>query len=273
MKYIKGLGDGVQRLERIAGHTRRFGRSIVGCTVGRMSRCLVLLVLVVSVALLFVMGTWRNNETGLIFSAFVQQVSTRNESGDGEANFSDPAPVINTSSPVISDLPIWKQRFEYLIEPSLDNRTNCDLVVLVTTRPNAIQRRQTIRNTWGGRFEKSGHVQVFFIFGRGILESSNSKDSISENLTKEAEENQDILLVDFQDTYANLSLKSYLGFSYAVDRYRTARFFMKADDDVVLYSDNILKYMARTGNKKEKNFYCHQYENAPVRRNPNDTKL
>lgn len=163
---------------------------------------------------------------------------------------------------VVWNVSIWKYPYEYLLQPSIPS-SKIDLVIFVTTRPAATERRLTIRQTWAARFKNVANVVVIFLYG---IKGKN-RDGAYQRAQEENRRFGDVLMVDFQDNYRNLSLKTYLGFDYVLKTYPGAKFFFKVDDDVVLFADNILRYLNSQDSGKRQ-FHCDVKTEAGVVRDP-----
>ncbi|GLH01105.1 Beta-1,3-galactosyltransferase brn [Gryllus bimaculatus] len=75
------------------------------------------------------------------------------------------------------------------------------LLMLVTSAPAHHERRQAIRETWGGRSEDA---RLVFVLGRGPEPATEP----SSEVMAEAQRHGDLLVEDFTDAYYNLTLKT-----------------------------------------------------------------
>lgn len=157
---------------------------------------------------------------------------------------------------------IWNYKFQYSIEPTRTNSSN-NLIILVTSRPESSIRRQIIRETWGKQFELHRGVKLIFFFGLS---------EISKKIETESNKYGDLLVANFDDTYYNLSLKSYLFLNYAIENYPKAELFLKTDDDVVLFSENVFNYLNKV-DTRGKILFCYQFKNSLAIRNKAEEKL
>ncbi|XP_033098040.1 beta-1,3-galactosyltransferase 1-like [Anneissia japonica] len=112
------------------------------------------------------------------------------------------------------------------------------LLVLVLTMHKNKNQRQVIRNTWSSPKEIEGKkIVTMFLLG-------NISDQTLVNLVrKENEIHSDILMEDFKDTYANLTLKTIMGMKWATMFCPQAKYVMKTDDDMFVHYGNIIKYL------------------------------
>ena len=121
------------------------------------------------------------------------------------------------------------------------------LLILVPSSPTNFERRDMIRKTWanatslrlttGKDFAEKLNWKVIFVLGR------RSPD-IDTKVVNEARENGDILIVDFQDSYQNLVVKTLTGFSWAMTV--NCSYVLKADDDVYVRAPRLLKWLSNS---------------------------
>jgi hypothetical protein len=130
-------------------------------------------------------------------------------------------------------------------------------------------KRNLIRKTWANKLLFS-LLRVAFIIGK-----SNDK-----NLQKEINNEQliynDLIQGNFIDAYRNLSFKSLIAWKWINKYCSNSKFIIKIDDDVVLNSYTLNKFMHNekylfykfdTSNLKN-SFICHYWKNAAVIRDP-----
>lgn len=97
-----------------------------------------------------------------------------------------------------------------LIEPSKCQKSN-DIVIMVHSKHDHFGHRETIRKTWGRdqSFEEvNPRVKRVFVLAKSDLEMTPEDMKPFED---EAESNGDVLFLDFQDTYRNLTYKHLSG--------------------------------------------------------------
>lgn len=180
------------------------------------------------------------------------------------------------SAPLVTDMStnkssIWTYPYKILVEPLSENETRIELIVLIVSRPESERSRQVIRETWASSF-RNDQTKLIFVLGINHLwkKASNTSyfTSINTSIIEEAKKFDDILWFDFQDSYQNLSLKTYLAFRYSVQRYINGVFFLKTDDDTMLFGYNIMNYLSAM-NSSRKSFYCFVFRNIGPQRNRN----
>jgi len=105
------------------------------------------------------------------------------------------------------------------------------LLVLASLVPGSDYRfaRNAIRETWGISLDCRSTNDpcpwnVVFLLGRSY------QDTLDSQIMEEARALNDILVGNFNDTYINLVIKLFMGFSWASKV--NCRFVLKADDDI-----------------------------------------
>ncbi|XP_044751522.1 beta-1,3-galactosyltransferase 6 [Coccinella septempunctata] len=124
---------------------------------------------------------------------------------------------------------------------------NPELIILILSAPNNIERRKVIRKTWLSlippdqeniRDSKKFKVKHFFAIGHLAL----NKDQLKE-IEKEQYEYNDILFIPIQDSYANLTLKVLKSFEWLNEQYDYGlgfKYVLKCDDDSFVRLDNFI---------------------------------
>ena len=92
---------------------------------------------------------------------------------------------------------------EVQIHPEKCQESGGTLVALVHSAPKNTKLRNALRDTWGST------IKTIFVLG--------SSTTYNEDIRKEAEEFQDILQLDFQDAYRNMTYKHLSGYHYMVE--------------------------------------------------------
>lgn len=134
-----------------------------------------------------------------------------------------------------------------------------DLVILVNSKINNFDRRDAIRNTWSS--EISENSSLLFLIGM------TQDYRLQSQIEKEVELYNDVIQVDLQDSYDNLTLKSIAMLQWLTDYCPCSKYYMKVDDDVYVNVENVLTELV---SRREKKFFlCHVFINAPPIRNNN----
>ena len=117
-----------------------------------------------------------------------------------------------------------------------------DLLVLITTIPDAIKARDALRNTWLSHTKNNtGIVRHVFLFGWGWSKQEQAQ------LRKESINYGDIIQYDYKDAYYNLSYKVMSGFKWALKHCLKANFILRTADDNFVNIPKILLWIKRYG--------------------------
>ena len=141
------------------------------------------------------------------------------------------------------------------------------LLILVHSRPGSWGKRAAIRQTWASAEMRQRHgFRVLFVFGDVRRhEADTLAKSLQHALEAESRQFGDILQTDFEDTYANVTLKALSGLDFATGEAKGAssnhgvrgtagekpafscrdafHYVAKVDDDVFLNINNVAKYL------------------------------
>ncbi|XP_064615332.1 beta-1,3-galactosyltransferase 5-like [Liolophura sinensis] len=115
------------------------------------------------------------------------------------------------------------------------------LLVIIESDIQKVEERRAIRNTWGSsgvtKVWANGaplkeEVRILFIFG-----VTNDPDGY-DIPAQESRKYGDVVQADFLDTYRNLTLKTTAAMKWASIYCSSAKFILKADDDVFIHIPN-----------------------------------
>ncbi|XP_054834591.1 beta-1,3-galactosyltransferase 4 [Eublepharis macularius] len=113
------------------------------------------------------------------------------------------------------------------------------LLVLVASAAGHAEQRQAVRRSWGAaRWAGGGAVRTLFVLGLP------ADAALQAGLEEEARRHGDLVQGRFQDTYANLTLKTLALLGWAAGQCPAARFVVKADDDVFLNLPALARHLA-----------------------------
>ena len=161
------------------------------------------------------------------------------------------------------------------------------LLILVHSRPGSWGKRAAIRQTWASAEMRQRHgFRVLFVFGdvrrheaggrqpgaRDVA-AADTTQSLQHALEAESRQFGDILQTDFEDTYANVTLKALSGLDFATGEAKGAssnhgvrgtagekpafscrdafHYVAKVDDDVFLNINNVAKYLRENRKRYE----------------------
>jgi len=123
-----------------------------------------------------------------------------------------------------------------LVQPSpspCSTTSNIRILIAVFSAPRNSLARATIRKTWGKKFQEFPGVKVIFLLGRDL-------DSVTHrSVMNEAEDNNDVIIEDFHDTYLNLTLKTTFLLKWVHSNCDKTKFVFKVDDDVFVNPDRM----------------------------------
>ena len=135
------------------------------------------------------------------------------------------------------------------------------LVAFVPISVANFKSRLAIRHTWANSNLFNG-LRVVFLTGL------SKQDKVNKNLAVESEIYGDIVQANFQDTYKNLTIKTIMGFKWISQYCNNTKFVLKVDDDVVVNTHFLLKYLNTIWKTKPQNtFYCNVLFQKVVNRN------
>lgn len=130
--------------------------------------------------------------------------------------------------------------FIYHTKLKLHTKIKTDVIFLIFSSPENVDRRNAIRDTWFS--ERPENIYVFFAIG---LKNSNSE----ELLLKENVAQDDLLLLDFVDDYSTLTEKLARSITHLVENYEF-KFIFKGDDDTYVRLKPFLSLLARQSRHK-----------------------
>ena len=121
------------------------------------------------------------------------------------------------------------------------------LVVLVLSRPDAVDRRNAIRDTWMKKYKAALQNKVLVKFSIG---TSRASEELIKNLLNEKATHGDVLLLhDFIESYFNLTKKVLKSFININEHYNFS-YALKCDDDSFVVLDVIVKELQQRISKK-----------------------
>ncbi|XP_060077253.1 lactosylceramide 1,3-N-acetyl-beta-D-glucosaminyltransferase-like [Ylistrum balloti] len=167
---------------------------------------------------------------------------------------------------VLPDNPINKWIYQPIINPThvCDQTVRTSkvfLLFIVKTSPENFDKRKTIRKTWA---DPMRFPNIRTVFSIGVPKSSGTMKKLRLESTKY----KDILLMDYKDSYYNLTLKTTSGINWAVAHCNKAEFVVSIDDDIYLATDFLTLYLQSLSESQADRLYMgHVYEKTlPVRK-------
>lgn len=108
------------------------------------------------------------------------------------------------------------------------------LLVLVHSAPGNVEKRRTIRETWG-----HGPHRVLFLLGAVQFPAEQA------DLEEENRVYRDLVQGDFLDSYRNMTYKHVMALKWTAYYCPGARYLLKTDDDVFVNSPALLDFLAQ----------------------------
>lgn len=144
----------------------------------------------------------------------------------------------------LSVTPINVYNYPYLTDynkpcQSEDNRRP-HLVIIVKSAVENFDRRVAIRQTWGMK-SRFPDIRIRTVFILGIIKSRNSE--IQQKVRKESRKHNDIIQLQYLDSYYNNTIKTMSAFKWAYDYCSEASNYLFSDDDMYVSIKNVFKYL------------------------------
>ncbi|OWF39745.1 Beta-1,3-galactosyltransferase 1 [Mizuhopecten yessoensis] len=133
-----------------------------------------------------------------------------------------------------------------------DNTHTGDIFLLfvVKSKNDHFDQRDAIRETWGNElYLKKFIIKTVFILGTPVNESLKPTWS-------EIKEFNDIILMDFHDTYFNNTLKTSTSFNWVPEFCPQAQFVVLVDDDIYVSLETLVMYLDRLPEGNRVNLYA-----------------
>ncbi|XP_061117686.1 beta-1,3-galactosyltransferase 1 [Conger conger] len=106
------------------------------------------------------------------------------------------------------------------------------LVLMVPVAPGDRSSRDAVRSTWGQE-NLIPEVVITRIFFTGLA-TGEQGPRIQADLERESQEHEDIVQMDFQDSYRNLTIKTMMMMNWLASSCQGAMYAMKIDADIFL---------------------------------------
>nr|CAD7402755.1 unnamed protein product [Timema cristinae] len=147
----------------------------------------------------------------------------------------------NNENPAIAPLNTYNYSFLSNCSKKCENVDNEKLrvVFIVKSAMANFDKRMAIRHSWG--FEKRfSDVPIRTVFVLGVHESNKKLQFMVQD---EQRKFGDIVQANFIDTYYNNTIKTLMGFNWAMKYCTNSRFYMFADDDMYISTKNVLRFL------------------------------
>ncbi|KAJ7337298.1 Beta-1,3-galactosyltransferase 5 [Desmophyllum pertusum] len=144
------------------------------------------------------------------------------------------------------DCKSWKTTSQH--KSTLITKTACVqnyfLLILVSSSPANLERRNLIRQTWGADNNAGPQWKTYFLLGQ------TRNQTLTDSLKIENNNYGDMIRADYYEHYWNQSLKIQMAFEWAA-RYCNFSFLLKTDDDVLVNTRDLIVYLQRGSTPKQ----------------------
>ncbi|XP_060593348.1 beta-1,3-galactosyltransferase 1-like [Ruditapes philippinarum] len=159
----------------------------------------------------------------------------------------------------------FQHNFSYIINnenicKTVSTTQTIDLIIMILTSHQNLDRRNAIRETWLS-LSKKNTANVRYVFLLGEI----GDKALRYRVLKENEIYQDIIKEDFTDSYTNLTYKTVMGYKWVVSHCSVAKYVMKTDDDMYINVWNILSLVHSKGVLLDNNLAGSCSTGAPIR--------
>ncbi|CAM1297353.1 Uncharacterised protein r2_g664 [Pycnogonum litorale] len=137
---------------------------------------------------------------------------------------------------------------------------NTSTLVFVHSAPHHFTRRNSIRSSWGSiRNHKGIKIKTIFVIGQ----SRNIQVKVRVN--EEAVRCDDVLLLGFEDSYSNLTIKHLSAYEWIVSKCRNVEIVIKSDDDIFINIRQLIDHVdSDFGNRSHKLLACSVFPVQPA---------
>uniref|UniRef100_A0AC34Q6S9 Hexosyltransferase n=1 Tax=Panagrolaimus sp. JU765 TaxID=591449 RepID=A0AC34Q6S9_9BILA len=141
--------------------------------------------------------------------------------------------------------------------------TKESVIIAVLSGPDKFMRRKWVRKLWSNQ-KLDSQIILFFV--------GKSQDvEIQKKVEQESEKFNDLVVVDFFDSYKNLSIKMYTVLKWSQIYCPEAKYLLRTIDDCIVDLPNFDLFIKREIQKNDpqtKKIYGNIYEYPPVIRDP-----
>ncbi|CAG5124907.1 unnamed protein product [Candidula unifasciata] len=119
------------------------------------------------------------------------------------------------------------------------------LVFVVPSAPGNVEKRQTVRKGSRGDYVRKNANNTILLFFLGKPSPGSNYLSLQTKIDEEVKEFGDIIQADFEDVYSNNRLKSVSMLRWISTYCSTAKFVIRADDDVNITTVEVVSALER----------------------------
>lgn len=169
-----------------------------------------------------------------------------------------------------SPLPVEEYRiispetYQYILnQPSLCKDRNPFLVLMVPVAPVEAEAREAVRKTWGAPSQDT--LTLFYV---GLPEGRQVM-GIQNKLEEESRTHADIIQMNFQDSYQNLTIKTMMMMNWLATNCPNASYAMKVDADIFV---NVFYLIRRLRDSPRQGFITGSVINDGIPRRDGNSK-
>lgn len=146
------------------------------------------------------------------------------------------------------------QDYQNIRMPSTEKCSEAELVVTIKSTADHFEHRQAIRDSWATR--AGSRAVVVFLVGQPTVSGASS--STLDQIKTESSNFSDILLGDYIDSYANLTVKALSGLKWRNEKCPEPQFSLSIDDDTFVDLDQLLQVHLNKLPTEEKFIECSE---------------
>lgn len=195
-----------------------------------------------------------------------------------ETTFPDVESELSADFPTTPTSINFQSNFSKPLLPNVEKFTPTDqgLVILIVSKQSAFQRREIIRKTWASNFPNN----YKFLIGKHsclnevhdtryqcLKQNDLATSEIYPKLLAENDQYNDLFLLDFIDTYHNLTTKMKFGFAKTVEYFEPQnlekepktepKWLFKIDDDAIIFQKNLNTILKKYSERLEPEKYLY----------------
>ena len=155
------------------------------------------------------------------------------------------------------------------------NRTRTTLFIAILSAPNYFEKRQIIRETWLRHIKDAHYTRdLLDVVGYAFVvgQTSSSDQSVQLKIEQESRNHSDILQVQMDDSYHNLTRKSVAILNWVNNNCARAHFVMKIDNDLYVNVHNLATLLDELSSK-ETSIYGRYEDPGNISRPPSNCKM
>ena len=132
-----------------------------------------------------------------------------------------------------------ERQFNVIVEPKDTCEGQVLLLIYIHTSPEHVERRDIIRRTWGNvSLYLDDSVRRVFVLGQ------TDNTTLRQQLDVEFRLHEDLLQLDFIDSYFNMTVKAVTSLRWISSRCHHSRFVLKTDDDAFVNMFSLLEILS-----------------------------